>query len=136
MKSGDLQSIPLFALSPEESARVATAARSVHFDSGHVIDNEGEFAFDFYAITDGAAAVRRGGEHVADLGAGDVLGELGVVPLPGRSWTRHRRATVVVTAPTDAIAIEGGAFRRLAEDIPALADALRALAVERARGEE
>ena len=132
MNSADLQGIPLFAgLSPDEQARVAAAARPVHFDAGHVVVNEGEFAFDFYAITDGAAEVRRGAEHVADLGAGDVLGELGVVPQQSRRWTRRRGATVVVTAPTDAIAIDGGEFRRIAGEIPALADAIRAVAAER-----
>jgi CRP-like cAMP-binding protein len=136
MKRADLQSIPLFAnLSPDEQARVATAARPVHFDAGQVVVNEDEFAFDFYAIRDGAAEVRRGAEHVDDLGAGDVLGEMGVVPQQGRSWTRRRGATVVVTAPTDAIAIDGSEFRRMAEDIPALADAIRAVAAERAPGD-
>jgi CRP-like cAMP-binding protein len=136
MNSADLQSISLFAnLSPDEQARVAAAARPVHFDAGQVVVNEGEFAFDFYAITDGAAEVRRGAEHVADLGAGDVLGELGVVPQQRRRWTRRRGATVVVTAPTDAIVIDGRQFRRMAEDIPALADAIRALAAERTPGD-
>jgi len=132
MKSADLQAIPVFAgLSPDELARVAAAARPVHFDAGQVVVNEGEFAFDFYAITDGTAEVRRGEAHVADLGAGDVLGELGVVPQPSHRWTRRRGATVVVTAPTDAIAIDGGDFRRLTGEIPALADAIRAVAAER-----
>ena len=138
MKSADLQSIALFAnLSPDEQARVATAARPVHFDAGQVVVNEGEFAFDFYAIRDGAAEVRRGAEHVADLGAGDVLGEMGVVSQKSRSWTRRRGATVVVTAPTDAIAIaiDGGEFRRMVEDIPALAEAIRVVAAERAPGD-
>ena len=133
MKSADLQAIPLFAgLTPDERARLAAQARPVHFEVGHVVVNEGEFAFDFYAITDGAAEVRRGTEHVADLGAGDVLGEFGVVPQQGRGWTRRRGATVVVTAPTDAIVIDGGEFRRMAGEIPALGEAIRAVASERA----
>jgi CRP-like cAMP-binding protein len=132
MKSTDLQAIPVFAgLSPDELARVAAAARPVHFDAGKVVVNEGEFAFDFYVITDGAAEVRRGEAHVADLGAGDVLGELGVVPQQSRRWTRRRGATVVVTAPTEAIVIDGGDFRRMTGEIPALADAIRAVAAER-----
>jgi CRP-like cAMP-binding protein len=132
MKSADLQAIPVFAgLSPDELARVAAAARPVHFDPGQVVVNEGEFAFDFYAITDGAAEVRRGEAHVADLGAGDVLGELGVVPQQSWRWTRRRGATVVVTAPTEAIVIDGGDFRRMTGEIPALADAIRAVAAER-----
>jgi CRP-like cAMP-binding protein len=136
MDAADLQSIPLFAkLSPDEQARVAAAARPVHFEAGQVVVNEGEFAFDFYAIRDGAVEVRRGAEHIADLGAGDVLGELGVVPQLSRSWRRRRGATVVVTAPTDAIAIDGSELRRMTRDIPALAEAIRVVAAERVPGD-
>jgi CRP/FNR family cyclic AMP-dependent transcriptional regulator len=137
MQRADIESLPTFAsLSPDEQARVATAARPVHFDAGQVIVQEGEFSFDFYAITEGAAEVCHGDKHVADLGAGDVVGEMGVLPMGGRRWTRRRAATVVVTAPTDAIVIDGDEFRRLAEDIPALGDAVRALAAERRAREQ
>ena len=51
MNSGDLHSIGVFSgLSADELARVAAAARPVHFEPGHVIVNEGEFSFSFYAI--------------------------------------------------------------------------------------
>jgi CRP-like cAMP-binding protein len=93
--------------------------------------NEGEFAFDFYAITDGEADVRRGGQPVAVLRAGDFFGELGVVRGDAYRWSRRRSATVVITVPTTAIAISGSDFRRLVEDIPALANAVRAAAAER-----
>jgi hypothetical protein len=38
---------------------------------------------------------------------------------------------VIVTAPTDAIAIEGRLFRQMTEEMPALADAVHALAESR-----
>jgi CRP-like cAMP-binding protein len=133
MDRADLHSIALFAgLSPDEQARVAAAAKPIHFETGEVIVGEGEFSFDFYAITGGAAEVQHDGGHVADLGPGDVLGEMGVVPQQSRGRSRRRSATVVVTAPMEAIAIPGGEFRRMTEDIPALGDALRALVSERA----
>jgi CRP/FNR family transcriptional regulator, cyclic AMP receptor protein len=139
MHRADIDSIPLFeSLSPDEQARVAAAARPIHFEAGEVILHEGEFSFDFYAITSGAAEVRHGDEHVADLGAGDVLGEMGVVPMSvaTRGWSRRRGATVVVTAPTDAIAIPGDEFRRMTEQIPALADGLRTIVSSRAAADE
>jgi CRP-like cAMP-binding protein len=133
MDRADIHTIALFAgLSPDEQARVAAAARPIHFEPGEVIVSEGEFSFDFYAITGGAAEVRHGGGHVADLGPGDVFGEMGVGPQESTGRSRRRSATVVVTAPTEAIAIPGDQFRRMTEDIPALADAVRALVSERA----
>jgi cAMP-dependent protein kinase regulator/CRP/FNR family cyclic AMP-dependent transcriptional regulator/cGMP-dependent protein kinase 2 len=132
MKPADIESIPLFArLSPDDRTRVATVTRALQLDVGQVVVNEGEFAFDFYAIKQGAAEVQRGGEHVAALGPGDVFGEMGVVSDDARRWKRRRGASVVVTAPTEAIVIDGSDLRRLTEDIPTLRDAIRATAAER-----
>lgn len=132
MTTTEIEAISLFAaLSPDERVRVAAVARLVRFKEGQVIVNEGEFAFDFYAIRHGAADVQRGGDHVASLGPGDVFGEFGVVPDPARHWTRRRGASVIATAPTDAIVIDGSDFRRLTEDIPALRDGIQEMAAQR-----
>jgi CRP-like cAMP-binding protein len=132
MESGDLSAIPLFrGLSEHDRGRVATAARRKQWDVGHIVVHEGEFAFDFYAIEHGEANVRRGGQPVAVLRSGDFFGELGVVPSDAPRWSRRRGATVVISAPTTAIAITGSEFRRLVEDIPSLGDAVRAAAAER-----
>ena len=130
----EIEAIALFAaLSPDEQARVAAVTRLVRFKEGQVVVNEGEFAFDFYAIRQGAAEVQRGGDHIASLGPGDVFGEFGVVPSPARHWTRRRGASVIATARTDAIVIDGSDFRRLTEDIPALRNAIQDMAAQRER---
>jgi ribosomal protein S18 acetylase RimI-like enzyme len=127
-----LEAIPLFArLSADERARVAGVSRAVQLDVGQVVVHEGEFAFDFYAIKQGAAEVKRGGERVAVLGAGDFFGEIGVVPNDARRGTRRRGASVIATAPTEAIVIDGSDLRRLTADIPALREAIRATAERR-----
>ncbi len=136
MRNGDLESdlegIPLFAgLPPEDRVRAAAVARRLEWDVGYVVLKEGEFAFDFYAIKRGAAEVLRGAQRVAVLGGGDFFGELGVVPPDAPRWSRRRTASVVVTAPTEAVAIAGSDIRRLAEEIPTLQDALRSAAAER-----
>jgi CRP-like cAMP-binding protein len=132
MSAADIEAIPLFAgLTPEEKARVAAQARGLHFEAGHVVVNEGEFAFDFYAIREGAAEVRQGDHQLGTLGPGDVFGELGVVRTDSARWTRRRTATVVVTAPTEAIAIDGHDLRQLVEEIPALREAISAAAAKR-----
>jgi len=123
----DLERIPLFAgLSDEDLARIAGETRRLHWDSGHVAVQEGEFAFDFYVIERGAAEVQQGGQRIRALGPGDCFGELGVTrPREGR-WSRRRTASVLVTEPTDALAIDGAAIRRLADEVPQLGAALRA----------
>src|SRR5437763_393605 len=114
MKVEGITSIAVFAdLTADELERVAAVSRPLQFRAGHVIVNEGEFAFDFYAIKQGAVEVVRSGERIATLGQGDVFGELGVVATEGRRWTRRRGASIVVTAPTEVIAIDGSEFRRL-----------------------
>lgn len=136
MRNGDLEGIPLFAgLAPEDRTRAAAVARRLEWDVGHVVVKQGEFAFDFYAITHGAVEVRRGAQRVAVLGTGDFFGELGVVPHDARRWSRRRTASVVVTARTEAVAIPGSDIRRLAGEIPTLQDALRGAAAERSRRE-
>ena len=60
IEGADLKAIPLFSgLSDPERERVATVARSKRWNAGHVVVNEDEFAFDFYAIKDGEATRAR-----------------------------------------------------------------------------
>jgi CRP-like cAMP-binding protein len=137
LEGADLAAIPLFsALSDLERGRVAAVARRKQWNAGHIVVNEGEFAFDFYAITDGEANVRRGGESVRVLRTGDFFGELGVVPSDAHHWSRRRSAAVVVTVPATAITISGSDFRGLVQNIPALGHAVRTAATERRRRDE
>jgi CRP-like cAMP-binding protein len=136
MGNVELERIPLFArLAAEDRARAASVARQLKWDVGHVVVREREFAFDFYAVKHGTVEVQREGQRLAVLGAGDFFGELGVVPDDASRWSRRRNASVVVTAPTEAVAIPGSEMRRLAEEIPALRDALRRAAAERSQTE-
>jgi CRP-like cAMP-binding protein len=136
VKDSDLEGIALFDdLTPEERARVASVARLLHWEPGHIAVREGEFAFDLYVIRRGSAEVQQREERIAALGAGDLFGELGVTRPGSGRWSRRRTASVVVTAPTDVIAIDGGAIRELAERIPSLGSALRQAAETHGRAE-
>ena len=130
----DLEGIPLFAgLAPEERERAASVARRLSWKVGHVALREGEFAFDFYAIKQGAVEIQHNGERVATLGPGEFFGEIGLVRRDVSSGSRRRSATVVVTAPTEAVAIAGSDMRSLTEGIPALRSALDRAAAERSQ---
>ena len=105
MKAEEIAAVPLFAaLARDELERVASVSRPLHLSAREVVVNEGEFAFDFYALTAGAADVMRAGERIATLGAGDVFGEMGLVPPGDRARaTRRRNASVVATGPSVAM---------------------------------
>ena len=40
---------------------------------------EGEFPYEFFAIEEGSAEVKRGEQHLAELGPGDFFGEMGLI---------------------------------------------------------
>lgn len=63
----------------------------------------------FYVLLDGHVTVHRGGAHLADLGAGECFGEVGVVDLASRN------ATVISTTPVKVAAAMGWDLRSALE---------------------
>ena len=134
MSEDCLDGIPLFdGLSPEDRGRAAAVARRLQWEAGHVALKEGEFAFDFYAIKHGAVEVQRAGQRVGTLGSGDFFGEIGLARDGSSRTSRRRSASVVVTMPTEVIAIPGTDLRQLTKEIPALRDALNRAAEARSQ---
>ena len=93
MDEARLRSVPLFeSLSSRERREVARHADEIDLPGGAELVRQGEFAYEFFVIEEGAAEVSRDGERVAELGAGDFLGEMGIVS------GDVRNATVVATS--------------------------------------
>ena len=131
MRHTQLESIPLFAhLGDDERRAVARRAKLVRHEPGTVLVKGGDYSYELFAIESGTADVTREGELVAQLGPGDLFGEMGVVPHGGLKWGR-RNATVMVTQSMTAVAITGHDLRELLEEIPSLGDAVRATVAER-----
>jgi hypothetical protein len=83
-----LKKIPLFAEVPDDVlSKVAPWATVEEWPEGKVIVKEGGFSNHFYAIEEGTVSVERDGEHLADLGPGDVFGEQGLLEKQERSAT-------------------------------------------------
>ena len=96
-----LKNTPLFADVPDEAlTKVATFATLESVAEGKTIIREGGFSNDFYVIEEGTVKVEREGEHLADLGPGDVFGEQGLLE------KQERSATVTATSPVRLIKIE------------------------------
>ena len=128
MNPARLKSIPVFAsLNKRELRRVAECAEEIDVPEGEHLLTEGRFAFEFFAIRKGAAEVVRDGSHVADLGPGDVMGELAALS------HGQRNASVIATTPTTVIFIRAQDFRHFAEELPALGEEIRRVVEERTR---
>ena len=116
MDEAHLREFPLFAeLSRRQLAKIAPHARTIDVESGEHLVREGDFAHEFFLIESGRAAVVASGRHVADLGPGDFLGEIGLM----RSG--ERTASVVAAGPVRALVIDEPGFRRMSRSIPTVA---------------
>jgi CRP-like cAMP-binding protein len=126
MDPARLQKIPVFAgLSDDELRHVAQLAAEVSVEAGKELVREGDYAYDVLAIEEGTARVERDGRVVAELGPGDVVGEMGVLE---RS---QRNATVVSTSPMLLVTLTSWDIRRLRKSAPEAVDHLRGLVEQR-----
>lgn len=120
MDPARLDGMPLFAeLEPEERAEVATCLREVTEEAGATLATQGDNAYELFVIDAGEAEVRKGGETIATLRAGDVFGEIGLLV------TGTRTASVVATTPVRLVALFSREFKQLERGMPALAATLR-----------
>jgi cAMP-dependent protein kinase regulator len=126
MDESRLASIELFSsLSKRERTEIANRADEIDVPEGTHLVREGEFAYEFFVIEDGSAEVLRDGQHVADLGPGDFLGEIGIV-------TRApRNASVVAREPTRVMVLSEQDFRGVARSFPTVAEQIREAVRER-----
>jgi CRP-like cAMP-binding protein len=121
-----LKKIPVFAdLSDEERDHIAALAAEVSVPEGKELVREGDYSYDVLAIEEGTASVDRHGEHIADLGPGDVFGEMGVLK------REQRNATVVATSPMLLVTLTSWDIRRLQKTAPNAVDHLREVVAQR-----
>jgi CRP-like cAMP-binding protein len=114
-----LASIPLFSqCDKKELAEIGKLATEIEIDAGREFIKEGEFALEMVVIVSGTATVTKGGEKVATLGPGDVVGELALLS------HRPRNATVTADTKLDILVIDSGAMDALLDDVPGLAKRL------------
>ncbi|HVG76443.1 MAG TPA: cyclic nucleotide-binding domain-containing protein [Thermoleophilaceae bacterium] len=126
MDESDLQSIPLFESLPRDDRRlIAQHADEIDVAEGTDLVRQGEFAYEFFVIEQGGAEVLRDGEHIADLGPGDFLGEMGIVS------KAVRNATVTTTADSKVIVMTEQAFRSVSSTNPGVASKIQAAVEER-----
>ena len=128
MDQDRLKCIPLFAgLKRGERKALAPRTDEVVLEQGRAIVREGEWAYEFFAIEEGTAEVRRGDQLLGELGAGDFFGEMALV------GDTRRNATVVATSPLKVIVMTAQAFRQTKRELPQVAGQIEAAVEERGR---
>jgi CRP-like cAMP-binding protein len=114
-----LKRIPLFSEVPDDALqKIAPFATTEEWPEGKEIIKEGGFSNHFYAIEDGTVKVERGGEHIADLGKGDIFGEAGLLE------HSERNSTVTSTGDVRLIKIEHWELSRMKKAMPEAYDDL------------
>ena len=78
-----------------------------------------------YLIVEGTVSVRKGKEEVAQLGPGDVIGEMAIV------GHKLRSASVVSITPVEVIHFTREALQDLLDEVPAFGTALRGTTEDR-----
>ncbi len=126
MDPARLKNIPVFAdLSDDELDHIAALAAEVSVPEGKELVREGDYSYDVLAIEEGTARVERHGERLADLGPGDVVGEMGVLE------REQRNATVVATSPMRLVTLTSWDVRRLQKTASSAVDHLREVVAAR-----
>ncbi|MCA9549208.1 MAG: 2-oxoglutarate dehydrogenase E1 component [Myxococcales bacterium] len=123
-----LRSLAMFQDLPEsELPEVARIAHEVQVEAGRSIVREGEMGRDMYIITEGQVLVGRGGRMVAELGPGDVVGEMAVLD------SQPRSADATAVGPVRLLRISAKDLRDTLERRPVLATGIIRVLTRRLR---
>jgi CRP-like cAMP-binding protein len=118
-KLQQLSSVRMFSsLNKKELGLVSRASDLVKVPAGAEIVREGEIGHEFYLVSSGSVAVRRGGRKVAALGPGQCFGEMALLDKGPRT------ATIVALEPTELIVLGQREFLGVLDQVPAVAHKL------------
>jgi CRP/FNR family cyclic AMP-dependent transcriptional regulator len=112
-------------LSTKDLKKVIAKGRHVRLPANWSLIWEKTAADKAYLIVDGEVSVRKGGNEVAKLGPGDVIGEMAIV------GHKLRSASVVSLTPLEVIHFTKEALNELLDEVPAFAEALKGTTSDR-----
>jgi CRP-like cAMP-binding protein len=111
MDPSRLKSIPLFSeLSEAEAKRLAAFANETSIAEGQILMKEGDYSTELIAIEEGTADVVKGGQKIASLGPGDLIGEMGLLA------REPRNADVIATSPMMVLRLTHWEIRRMSAE--------------------
>lgn len=110
----------LSGIPDDELDAVAAAASEREFERGEMVMAAGDFGHCLFLIEEGSAEITVDGATVAQVGPGDVIGEVAVLA------SGRRTASVVARSPIRAISLFKRDVWRLEDTAPEAASRLRA----------
>jgi CRP/FNR family transcriptional regulator, cyclic AMP receptor protein len=111
-----IKHVPLFAgCTKAELRQLAAIADELDLREGTVLTREGRTAHEFFVLIEGTVRVTKEGRTLANLGAGDWLGEIALLTKAPRT------ATVTATSPVRTLVIVDRDFRRVVSEMPSIA---------------
>jgi len=113
------------AFTPQEVARISAAGTHLTLPQGWSPIWENTPADKAYIVLDGTVSVRRGGDEIAQLGPGDIVGEAAIVNRQLRS------ATIVALSPLELIHLTDRSVRELCDEMPSFRATLDRVAAAR-----
>lgn len=96
----------------DELQRVAALAEEVEAEAGAELTDQGRPGQEAYVVIDGRAGVYIRGEMKAEIGPGEIVGEMALID------HQPRTATVKALTPMKLLAFDAGRFRRLLDEMP------------------
>ncbi len=121
-KEARLLAVPMFAKAEHKALQhLASAADEVSVQAGHVLIEQGHHNHEIYVLETGSASVEIDGAAIAEITAGEFVGELGFFVQGPAS------ATVRAKTDLDLLVIPYNRFDQILDDNPSL---VRAIATE------
>ena len=128
-KVDDLRHIALFAkMDNSDLARLAKLGEPVDAKTGAMLIDQGDVGLECFLVLEGEAGIFSGGEHVATIGSGSIVGEMALV------GHRPRNASVVAQSPMRMLSFDVAAFKHLLDEMPMARDYIYALLNARQTG--
>ena len=111
-----LRHVPLFAgLDEKHLTSIAGMTTEMRFSAGNTLAEEGALGREALVFLVGEADVTRGGKKVAEIGPGEVVGEMSLINHAPRS------ATVTATSDCTVLVMDSREFSSILEDNPDVA---------------
>ncbi len=110
-----LADLPLFSnCSKKDLRHIARSTRLDLIDPDHVLFSEGESSREGYVVVAGRVIVRRNGRKIAEVDAGEFVGELGLL------LDRDHSATATAATSVEVLVLSRAALREAVNEVPGL----------------
>lgn len=110
-----LAALPLFAdCSKRELRHLATSTRLELIEPDQVLFAEGRPSREAYVVVAGTVVIRRKGRRIAEVGAGEFVGELGFL------LHREHSATAVAETSVEVLVLPRAALQEAIDEVPGL----------------